>query len=147
MNIKNTPLRRLFEYWRAKASARVAPRRCDIDPVLEIPAIVPHVGLVEVLEGGRDFRFRLAGGEMRDMFGRELRGARLSEIRLNDDAAGTLAEYQAVATTCRPGCRFHDFTQRGGQRIRYECLVCPLIDDHGQVHMLLVGMCFDSSYS
>jgi hypothetical protein len=147
MNIKHAPLRQLFDYWRAKASSREVPRRRDIDPVLEIPAVVPHVGLLDVLEGGRDFRFRVAGGEMRDMFGRELRGARLSEAKINDDTARNLAEFRNVVATGNPGCRFHDFTQRGGQRIRYECLLCPLTDDHGQVHMLLIGMCFDSSYA
>lgn len=146
MNIKHAPLRQLFDYWRTKASSRAAPRRADIDPVLEIPSVVPHVGLVDVLEGGRDFRFRVAGGEMRDMFGRELRGLKLSETRLNDDGDASLVEFRQVVATGRPGCRFHDFTQRGGQRIRYERLLCPLTNDGGQVHMLLLGVCFDSSY-
>ncbi len=147
MDIKHAPLRRLHDYWYAKASARGAPRRRDIDPVLEIPAVVPHVGLAEVLERGRDLRFRLAGGELRDMFGRELRGTRLSEIRIADDAQRLQADCAAVVASGRPVCRFHDFTQRSGQRIRYECLLCPLADDSGHVQMLLIGICFDSSYS
>lgn len=147
MDIKHAALRRLYDYWRSKASARAAPRRRDIDPVLEIPAVVPHVGLAEVLDGGRDVRFRVAGGELRDMFGRELRGARLGEVRIADDAARMQADCRAVVASGRPTCRFHDFTQRSGQRIRYECLLCPLLDDKGQVQMLLIGICFDSSYS
>src|SRR6185437_1988403 len=52
-----------YAYWCRKASAGSLPRRSDIDPT-EIPHLLPHIRLVDVVGPGR-FRYRLVGSETR----------------------------------------------------------------------------------
>src|SRR5690348_17873717 len=48
----------LLAYWRGKLRGRAMPRRADIDPA-EIPRLLPHLQLVERIDGR--YRYRLAG--------------------------------------------------------------------------------------
>lgn len=66
--ITNGRLRELLEYWRSKRGSRLMPARADIDPI-EIPTLLPIIGLVDVLDGGARFRFRLLGTEVVDAAG------------------------------------------------------------------------------
>ncbi len=66
--IADARLRELLEYWRSKRASRRMPARADIDPI-DIPTLLPIVGLVDVLDGGARFRFRLLGTEVVDAAG------------------------------------------------------------------------------
>ena len=52
-----------YAYWRRKSAGRKMPRRADIDPT-EIPHLLPHIRLIDVVGPGR-FRYRLLGTEVR----------------------------------------------------------------------------------
>ncbi|GAB4362815.1 MAG: hypothetical protein Kow00114_18370 [Kiloniellaceae bacterium] len=56
-------LRDLYLYWHGKRGARAYPARADIDPA-EIKKQLPYVMLVDVLDDGRHFRFRLIGTDV-----------------------------------------------------------------------------------
>jgi hypothetical protein len=53
-------LKQAFEYWKAKRGDRLAPTRADINP-REAKALLPHMQLIDVLDGGRAVRTRLIG--------------------------------------------------------------------------------------
>jgi hypothetical protein len=72
-------LHRLSAYWSGKCRGGRLPARADIDPV-EIPDILPYVVLWDVVDGGRDFRIRLAGTRFEAAHGRSLRGALMSQL-------------------------------------------------------------------
>jgi hypothetical protein len=61
--IAEPPLRGLYDYWSAKRGTRVWPSRSDILPE-EIKPLLPYVMLVDVLDDGRHFRFRLVGTDV-----------------------------------------------------------------------------------
>jgi hypothetical protein len=51
----------LFDYWRSKAPAEgTLPGRRHIDP-LDVPRLLPHIWLVDVVDEPRRFRVRLLG--------------------------------------------------------------------------------------
>lgn len=58
--IAEPELRELYRYWTDKRGARSYPSRGDIAPG-EIKRLLPFVLLLDVLDGGRHFRFRLVG--------------------------------------------------------------------------------------
>jgi hypothetical protein len=58
------PAEQLLEYWNAKRGRRAMCAREDIDP-MEIAGLLPNVVLVDVVDEGADFRFRLIGSEVR----------------------------------------------------------------------------------
>ena len=56
-------LRDLYLYWAGKRGLRNFPARRDIEPE-EIRQLLPYIMLVDVLEDGRFFRFRLVGTDV-----------------------------------------------------------------------------------
>lgn len=65
--------RQLFDYWLDKCSEAGPPGRRDISPV-DIPRLLPHVSLIDVLSDAGGFRYRLAGSRLREIFDREVTG-------------------------------------------------------------------------
>jgi len=59
--ITDARLQGALDYWRRQSDGKAMARRADIDPT-DIPKLLPHVMLVEVLPSGR-YRYRLIGTE------------------------------------------------------------------------------------
>src|SRR5215471_5047567 len=76
----------LFDYWLRSASTKRVPARSDIDP-LELPRLLPHLGLIDVGNGLDQASFRLAGTRLRDVYGQEITGKRLDEVFSGERAA------------------------------------------------------------
>lgn len=53
----------LHDYWQSKRGERPMPDRADIHPS-DFTRMLPSMAIIEVIEGGRDFRFRLFGSEL-----------------------------------------------------------------------------------
>ncbi|MEQ8281557.1 MAG: PAS domain-containing protein [Parvibaculum sp.] len=69
----------LYDYWNAKRGERAMPDRRDIRPS-EFVRMLPSVAIIEVIGGGRDFRFRLFGSELANWMGCDRTGQRFSEM-------------------------------------------------------------------
>jgi len=78
-DIQETRLRELFEYWNAKRGERRMPLRSEIDPA-EIPALLPHMMLVDTAETLEDFRYRLFGTSVCHGFGHDRTGVRFGDL-------------------------------------------------------------------
>ena len=78
-NLDEPMLRELYEYWCSKRAGRLIPQRRDIDPA-EIPKLLPHLMITEMVEGGTRYRYRLAGTAVTEAFGRELTGLYIDEV-------------------------------------------------------------------
>jgi hypothetical protein len=76
--LSSDAIMRLFEYWRSKRNGRSMPARRDIDP-LEIPWALSKIFLID-FEPPETFRYRLAGEEISDVFGKNLKGCTLQDI-------------------------------------------------------------------
>ncbi len=72
MQLKHKNSEVLFTYWDKVRGNRTTPRRFEIDPG-KIAAILPSTFILERLDA-ENYRFRLAGTQVCDMFGSELRG-------------------------------------------------------------------------
>ena len=70
-------LHAMYVYWRAKAAGRIGPPREAIRPE-EIKKLLPWIWLVDVLDAGVDYRFRLGGEEIVKFIGAPLAGTMLS---------------------------------------------------------------------
>ncbi len=76
------PLIQAFaDYWWSKRTRHgTVPDRADLDPLVEVPQLVPHIFLLDVLDGGADFRVRLIGTRIVSHYGRDSTGRRISEM-------------------------------------------------------------------
>jgi hypothetical protein len=60
------------------AAGRLAPRREEITPAL-LRSALPSIWMIDVIDGGRDFRFRFAGDRVIQFMGRRYAGELLSD--------------------------------------------------------------------
>jgi hypothetical protein len=94
----NTEL--LIDYWRGQRGSRAVPARARIDPAGFV-ALAPQTFIVaRDLEG--DYRFRLAGEGVNNLYGRSLAGARLSPLWRPSDRRPLLAALEAATQYAGP---------------------------------------------
>ncbi len=141
-------LAELHAYWRRCCGGRAFPARADIDPV-DIPALLEHVLLVDVLRDPLDFRYRLVGGHIVEHAGRNVQGQTVrglmadggpQEQALQEKA---MLAGQAVAETQAPV--FIDLRYRSvssDNRKHLQGLLLPLGQADEGLNMVLGGLRF-----
>jgi hypothetical protein len=128
----------LYDYWRSKAPADgLLPGRRHIDPI-EIPKLLPHVWLVDVVDDPRRFRVRLLGTTLVDT-GTPLRvGDFIVDRLLPEQRADTLAEFESVVQSREPLWYRGPLNLRHGTYVHeVERIFLPLAADGRRVDMLL----------
>jgi hypothetical protein len=140
-----------LDYWRVlcrRAPDGVA-RRADLDLIRDRPHLARLAVWIEVLDG--DYRFILAGEDVRWLFGRSIKGLRLSEIRFTAFTETTWQQYDTAVATRRPCCSVGSYRfsgqssyRVGGTVTEREVVMLPFVDDAGKVDRLLAGMAFDT---
>lgn len=63
----------LLGYWQERRGDRAVPLRRDIDP-LDLKTHLPCLFMLDVIDEGRDFRYRLVGTTIADINGRDVTG-------------------------------------------------------------------------
>jgi hypothetical protein len=138
--IKAQALRDGLAYWSARRRGGRLPARADLDPT-DIPRLLPHVELSEVVDGGRDFRFRLVGSHLVDTDGVNPTGALLSGFFRNTTyTAYQFGLYRWVVAHRAPlysGSRVPLLSRGGGLAVLTERLYLPLASDGETVDMIL----------
>lgn len=129
-------LAELYRAWRAKAGDRPAPSRADF----EIADLRPWLGLlvlIDVVDGGADFFYRVYGTEITSFYGNDLTGKRLSSVEPEIQAL-VFPEYRRAVATLRPL-----YVVRRPRIRREEAwvarVILPLSRDGTTVDQILVG--------
>ena len=135
-------LQQLQAYWRHKAAGRRLPCRADLDPV-EIPLLLPHVMLVDVLPSGR-YRYRLIGTENAREHGINATGCYLDEVLPGPEyqvhVRGLYDECVRTRRALYSECLF--LSLKHGPERHTKVLFLPLSDDGARVNIVLVGQVF-----
>lgn len=88
-------LRRFVGYWIDKAAGRPMPAFADIDAV-EIPWALSRVYIVQAVDRGADFVYRLTGEELVWHYGVRIAGRRIGDLLAPGAAAGILACWRRI---------------------------------------------------
>jgi hypothetical protein len=134
-------LAELYAYWTAKRGARFAPSRAEIDPV-EIPRLLPHLMLVDIVDGGARLLYRLAGTEIESRFGCRMGGRYVDELmrgRYNDYIHEL---YRELLATRRALYSESAYGPDGNSPLYTRRLMLPLSNDGRRVDMVLAGQIF-----
>jgi hypothetical protein len=91
-----------LNYWTQKRGARSMPARRQIDPVELPPKLLPNLQIIEVIDGGARFRYRLVGTASVDAFGSDYTGRYPDEMFSDDRLNFIQSIYRAVYTTKTP---------------------------------------------
>ncbi|EDP65379.1 hypothetical protein BAL199_12001 [alpha proteobacterium BAL199] len=135
-------LRPLWHYWSERRRSRQCPARADIDPV-DIPQLLPHIGLIDVEVDGPRFKYRLIGTRMNEIFGQNFSGSYLDESK-NGQYAIFLHNLYAEAAGERRGLFSETvFGYRDSRHLTVHRLILPLAEnDESPVTMLLFANTF-----
>jgi hypothetical protein len=126
-------------YWERKRGRAPMPRRQDIVPS-DMRALLKHILLADVIEGGRDFRYRLVGSELQRYFTGNPTGMLMSDALAPfgpDTVRRTIHTYQAVVARRTP------FRIRGAGSLysqdakTFDALLAPLSDDGITPNMII----------
>jgi hypothetical protein len=131
-----------MDYWERIRGAHAMPRRSDLDPV-DIPKLLPFVMLVDVLDGPRDFRFRLIGTGIEAIISDDYAGRRFSAIPHMTSRNKVWADYETVVNRRQSLTGAVDYVgaDRYVRGIRH-CLM-PLSTDRKTVDMIFVAVEID----
>ena len=138
-----------YEYWQRQHRGALPPRRADIDPV-DIPALLPHVVLLDVLRDPLDFHYRLIGSRVRYHLNANLHRQRMSQLAHQKSPSHLWTKCLEATETCRPVLSNTPYIGPHRDFLRVEDLILPLMDDSGQVSMLLIFIDFlhkDSTFA
>ncbi|WP_337185855.1 PAS domain-containing protein [Phenylobacterium sp.] len=125
----------LFAYWNALRADAAAPPRRRLDP-RRIKRLLPTVSLIDVLPGG-DYRMRLAGTALYNVYGGEITGRRLGEIYNTVAADYWRTELGRVVRDRRPGAGIHNLAWKGASHLSLIWLRLPLASQDDEVDMIL----------
>jgi len=139
--LREPVLRDLHAYWNSRRGERPMPARADID-VVEIPTLLPFVFLVDVLDGPRDFRFRLAGTHFRETTGQAVTGQRIAAVFPEQFGDEVRRIWSKVVEERRPVLGRGDLWISGREYVKWEGMVLPLASDDHAINMLLGGVVF-----
>jgi hypothetical protein len=67
-----------LDAWKRVSAGRFAPKREEITPAL-LRSVLPSIWMIDVIDGGKDFRFRFAGDRIVEFMGRRYAGSLLSD--------------------------------------------------------------------
>jgi hypothetical protein len=138
-------LRTLWSYWTERRGQRSMPAREDIDPV-DIPSILPHLQLVEPVDGR--FRFRLAGTAIVTAYGAEMTGKYVDDVFPGERGEFAIRSLQLVQDTGRPLFASNKYTTSQDAHVIATRIMLPLWTGGViPVGMTLMGTTFEYATS
>lgn len=133
-----------FNYWDSARGAKAMPARADIDPLDMPKELLPNLYLIEVVDGGRRFKFRLVGSESTIAAGRSLTGFHIDEINPNKAYGEYVSNlYRRVLTRKRPVLSVSNLGLPDQEHRMTQRIMCPLSPDGQLVTMVISCQVFD----
>jgi hypothetical protein len=134
----------VLEYWTRKRGARSMPCKRDIDPTEIPPKLLPNLQILDVIDDGARFSFRLVGTASVQALGREYTGRGPEDLLSGDRLCLVLEIYRTVCRTKSPvfsRSRYHTANDRD---IFTNRIYLPLSEDGINVHHILGVLEFES---
>ncbi len=129
-------LAQLLAHWRGLARDGELPPSTAIDPSVLV-FILGWLMIIDPIDGGADFAYRLYGSSIAEVTGRDLTGCKVSDS-FPDFAAFTSEIYRNAMQSRRPVLTRHT-PHRWMVVARWERLILPFAGSDGSVQRFLVG--------
>lgn len=133
--MKNNTSSRLFAYWNEIRGPRMAPHRFEIEPS-RISDILAQTFILE-RDAENTFRFRLAGTQICDHFGREFRGHNILELWHEDDRINFDRVLRGASFEGAVGVVALEAHTANDKSATFEMLLLPLVHSGSAITRLL----------
>jgi len=124
----------LFRLWQSKRADRIAPARADI-PTEELLPWLGNIILLDVIDGGKDFRYRLFGSLIAREAGFDMTGKMLSEYPIKSRLPFLFQVHRELVRRACPALAEHNPGVPNVRRRRR--LLLPFSSDGKTVDMTL----------
>jgi hypothetical protein len=131
-------LAKLVDYCQLLADDCDLPHRKDFLPS-RVRWMFGHLYLVDVLEGGADYRCRVWGQFWEAIFGCDLQGKLLSDLERAGHVLHLRAIYDDIVATRQMHLRSGQVVWPDDKAVRFVRVIIPFAGDDGNVSMLLGG--------
>ena len=129
--------RALYLYWLTRAGDRPMPARADLDP-LDMPKLaLKDMGLIDVIEAGRDFHYRLVGTHNVSRMGLDITGRRASAVYQGQYLDFLMAIYREVVARRTCILSIGEFAIAGPSNLSTTRLLMPLSATGAAVDMIV----------
>jgi hypothetical protein len=130
-------------YWIEKRGGRIMPGRRDIDPI-EVPRkTLPNLQIIDVIDGGTRFRYRLIGTATVEAYGEDFTGRYPDEMFPADLRDFIHRIYGNVCAWKAPLFLSNRYVTAKGFKLASKRIYMPLSDDDTQVHHILGVLRFE----
>ncbi len=129
-------------YWLRQRGTRVMPCKRDIDPT-EIPrSLLPHLQILDVVDSGARFRYRLIGTALVQAYGRDYTGTYADELVSSERARFIQGVYRAVYERKVPVFSHNRYHTARGRDLIANRLYMPLTHEGSTVDYILGALNF-----
>lgn len=125
----------LIDYWRTRRFGSIAPARATIDPS-DFTAFLPQIFILG-RRGFGDYAFRLTGGFIADLHGRDLRDESLINLWEAEDRAPLQLALETIRRRIEPLVIDCDAAPDFGVPLRLEMMLAPLTGPSGDVDRMI----------
>jgi hypothetical protein len=130
-------------YWISKRGHRLLPGRRDIDPVEILPKILPNLQLIDVVDGGARFRYRLIGTATVEAYGEDFTGRYTDKMFPPDLRDFIHGIYGQACRTKAPVYLRNRYVTAKGYKLASKRIYMPLSDDNIEVNHILGVLRFE----
>ena len=127
---------RVAECYEELAGDRLMPHRSEFS-ASRFRWMVGRMYLIDVLDGGGDYRLRLWGDFLQVVYGLAITGQRLSELEGHGPPSALQQHYNAIVASKAPLFQPGAAVWPNGACIQYQRLMLPFADDAGEVSLIL----------
>jgi hypothetical protein len=128
----------MLSYWKGLKHGPKHPLQTALRPE-EMGPVLGNLILLDVIDEGWDFRYRLHGSLIADRFGVDLTGLRTSQYPFETWAKFFLIKYRAILAKGRPLYSSH-WAPSQIAATHWERLTLPLEDGSGEITRLLIAV-------
>ena len=130
-------------YWIEKRGNRLMPSRRDIDPTQIPRKILPNLQIIDVVDGGARFRYRLLGTATVEAYGEDFTGRYPDEMFPPDLRDFIHNIYGQVCNSKAPLYLRNRYVTAKGYKLGSKRIYMPLSDDDVEVNHILGVLRFE----
>ena len=124
----------VLAFWVRKRGTRSMPSKRDMDPTEIPPEHLPNLQIIDVLDGGKSFRYRLVGTALVQAYGEDYTGKYSNEL-LDPEIMRAMHEmYETVCRSKVPLFARHKYQTSTNIGLVTKRIYMPLSDDGVDVH-------------
>jgi len=131
----------LLTYWQSRCPPGGVPAR-DAIAAADIPRLLPYLQILEPIDGGRDWAYRLVGTQLTARYSFDWTGQRVSRLYTPERAAWLINSCNGATRGSAAGFAIGRLRIPGREHVLYEIVVLPILGRDSATRWLLHGIFF-----